>query len=527
VKSLPVVLLAVPVLSIYALCLQCSPVYLAHDEVLFALQAHSIASSGHDLSQRFLPLYFQMADAGYWATPITIYVTALFVTFRPLSEVVVRLPSVLVGLVDVFLVYVVAKRIFSHAGDKGSRYLALIASGLLALTPAHFIHSRLAFDELYPVPFVLAWLLCLVEFARRRQLRLLFSATSLLGIGVYSYVAAVVMMPVYFFVTLAALFQMHMRSARPYWVALTGFAIPLLPLAAWLLAHPSQYGDEIRMFNLYDAEHLSPVQGLRRMLSYRSIAEHLSVYYNYFNPAFLFFSGDTSLHSSTREAGVLSLPLAVFLPLGVYEIVTRRRTGINLVVLLGLITAPIAAALVGESYRINRALVMVPFAVLIATFGVERFIVAGHKGWRIAGLCLLLLVPVQFAHFYLDYLTDYRLRSSVWFERNIRGALEEIIAREQWGQPPAIYLNHKIGWIGSYWRFYLIKHHREDLLPRTVYFDPGSPGWLGAPAGSLILSTADEADRIAREGRTFSDGPNRMKVITEPDERPSFVVFER
>ncbi len=73
VKSVLVALVASSALAIYALCLQCSPVYLAHDEVLFALQAHSIASNGYDLSQRFLPLYFQFADAGFWATPITIY----------------------------------------------------------------------------------------------------------------------------------------------------------------------------------------------------------------------------------------------------------------------------------------------------------------------------------------------------------------------------------------------------------------------------------------------------------------------
>ena len=33
------------------------------------------------------------------------------------------------------------------------------AALLLALTPAHFIHSRFALDYLYPVPFTLAWLL--------------------------------------------------------------------------------------------------------------------------------------------------------------------------------------------------------------------------------------------------------------------------------------------------------------------------------------------------------------------------------
>jgi hypothetical protein len=317
---------------------------------------------------------------------------------------------------------------------------------------------------------------------------------------------------------------------RPYVVALAGFAAPAALLVPWLLTHPAQFGAEMRMFGLYDAQTLDPLHALRRMLSWSSAGEHLSVYYDYFDPSFLFFSGDTSLHSSTRQAGVFLLPLAVFLPVGMWQVVKHWRRGLNLVLLMGFVSAPIAATLVGEAYRINRVLVMLPFAALIAASGVEYLLTAGYRSLRIAGVVLLVLVPVQFVSFYRDYLTGYRVRSSVWFERNLRGGLESILdmaARPRQDQVPAVYLSKNIGWIGYYWQFYLLKHNRSDLLNRTIYFDPRNVDFAAAPKGSLILSTCGEAARGEDEAVARSGLLKSVTVITEPDEKPSFVVLEK
>lgn len=189
-STLWLALLGAATFALYAWNLGRGPIYLHGAEVLFSLQAHAIATTGHDANSRLLPLYFQMPAIGenVWFHPAIVYFTAPFLLALPFSEWAVRLPSVCIGVIDVVLLYAIARRIF------GSDRWALLASALLALTPAHFIHSRVAMDYLYPVPFVMAWLLCLLIFFERGRPGMLFLATSVLGVGFYSYIASVVMM---------------------------------------------------------------------------------------------------------------------------------------------------------------------------------------------------------------------------------------------------------------------------------------------------------------------------------------------
>src|SRR5439155_23480693 len=126
---------------------------------------------------------------------VLVYVTSGFLTVLPFSEWSVRLPSAFLGTLDVVLLYVLARRVF------GRRRHAALAAILLMLTPAHFIHSRIAMDYLYPVPFVLGWLLGLLVFIEEGRPWTLFASTLALGVGFYSYIAAVVMMPMYFVIT--------------------------------------------------------------------------------------------------------------------------------------------------------------------------------------------------------------------------------------------------------------------------------------------------------------------------------------
>jgi hypothetical protein len=189
--------------------------------------------------------------------------------------------------------------------------------------------------------------------------------------------------------------------------------------------------------------------------------------------------------------------------------------------LAGLVVSPVAALVVLE-VRVNRALVLLPFAALIAALGAEWMLTSGRPLWRHAAIALMALMPLQFGLFCRDYFTTYRETAAYWFERNIRGAMEEVIARDRAARVPSIYITRTPRWIDWYWTFYTAKAGRPDLAatfapPREIDFD-------ALPSGSVIVGELQEVEEYApyRSGRA-----RRVAEIREPDGRTSFLVFEK
>jgi 4-amino-4-deoxy-L-arabinose transferase-like glycosyltransferase len=527
----PLALLAAGTLILYSANIGHAPIYLHEAEVLFALHAQSIATTLHDTNGRLLPLYFQMPQVGenVWFHPMVVYAMVPFLKVLPLSETAIRLPSALVGLTDVVLIYFIAARIF-----RSDRW-GLLAAALLALTPSHFIHSRLAMDYLHPVPFVLAWLLCLLIFLERRNPWLLFAATSFLGGGLYSYIASVVMMPLYLVMTVVVIWTTIDRPARLWLVAIAGFAWPLC-LLLWVVFHPQLFAQTLSRYGV-GADAVAPLPrnaplsvilaAVRQASHFSGITGRVSLYWYFFDPAYLFLTGGyANVVNSTRHVGVFPLSFIVLIPVGLTILMSRRRSAIDVLLVAAFATAPLAACLVvPEPNAIDRELEILPFGVLAATAGAQYLLAAPRRRWRSAGVCLLAAVPLHFLFFSVDYYRDYPPRAAFWFNWNRRGAIEELLAREREHPSPAIYLStHHLSYVQPYWRLYLIKYGREDLLQRTVYFDSDGFDVQSIPSGSLLLVGPDETPLASS---IHADLLRTLAVIPEPADPPFFSILVR
>ena len=571
---------------LYAWRLDAMPTYLSPDEAIISVDAHELAKTGRDVTGTSLPLYFHIQMPGQkrsgWFTPVIFYLSAAFYQVLPFSEWSVRMPSVFIGVINLLLVYVLAKRLFSSA------WIALAAAGMLALSPAHFIFSRYALDYLYPVPFILLWLICLQRAVTARSPRWLVLSSVCLGLGFYSYAAAVLLVPVFLVLSVAVWFA-ETRDARGGAWAVFAFGVPLIAFAVWFASHPSAFGDTAQRYALYDAKSLNALQGLKELLGFPNVERMTSLYWSFLNPAFLFLSGDQSMTFSTRAAGVFPQVLALLIPIGLYRIVSVDRTPFNLLMIAGFLVAPLPAVLVPEAGAINRATAMLPFGALLAAFGVKQLttwttirfarptagamglaaLVLGvaYAGWTLAtegrlsgsaaglvglgvmlvgfavmatrvphgpvlAMGLLALVVLQFGSFSRDYFGDYRVRLNSWLGGNLRGALEGIIERRPAGAASRVYFAHlestggladiRNYWMDAYWRFYLIKHQREDLLAQSGPLDAEHLDAL-AP-GSLVLG-----NRGARliESLIASKQLTPVHTVPELDRDPFFVILEK
>lgn len=262
------------------------------------------------------------------------------------------------------LIYALGARLFA------SKAWGLLVAVLFLTTPLIFHAVGGASQSVYQLPFVIAWLFCVDRFRSSGAARDLAGAGAVLGLGVYSFWAAAVMMPVYLAITvLAFVLASDVRlNDRRIWALVGACAVAAAPLAVYVLIHPESFRDRILAYRLYDANRYNVLQGAREVFSWVGLTARSEVYYDYFNPAFLFLSGG-GLARSVAHPQVFHLPYAVLLAAGLHRIVTRDVPITAWLAVAAFVAAPLAAALTAQPPVAARAILMAPCAAVIAAYG--------------------------------------------------------------------------------------------------------------------------------------------------------------
>ena len=493
-----------------------APAHLAHDEVMFGVVSHEIAWHARDVDGQFLPAFMHM-NGVYWNMPAHVYLTAAFVRVLGTTESAIRASSATASLLSVLFVYLFCRRAFGHRG------FAALAAGMLALSPALFIDSRLSTDHHYPLVAIGLWLICLARFFEDTGSDFWLGLAGLsLGAGLYTYGASVVLMPIYVAVTALLLWRMKIYRIRAYVVLGAVFTLAVLPFAVFLLRHPGYIGDVANMYQVYDAKRFNVLHGAREVLGWTSLSARSSVYYSYFSPSMLFFSGAGSLIQSTREAGFFLISFLVLLPGAIVYII--RRPGSEWfawLAVVALLATPLAASVVDEGGAVQRVITMAPFGAILAAYLAMKMSRDPNTWLRVGTWLLVAWLPVSFARFYADYLGDYRVRSAGYFELNIGGALQAAIdeTRATGGTREVCIsrgINSLVDW---YWKFYVRKNAVESLEPRGAYFN--SP----ADVGTRCTASAVVVTEIATCEQVAAIRGGQPRKITEPSGSASFCVF--
>jgi 4-amino-4-deoxy-L-arabinose transferase-like glycosyltransferase len=557
--------------------------YLASDEAIIANDAYAIATTGRTLDGVFLPLFVYVSLSASWFMPYIYYWTAIWLQLLPLAEWSIRLPTTIIGLAGFVLVYRVARRLEAlspSAPSVADRAVALIATAMLACAPTYFILSRYALDYIYPVPFILGWLYCLMTgLDSGRSRRWLFAAGLCLGAGFYSYIASMALMPIYCALTFAVLVAAK-RPARDSAAIAAGFAIPLVVFVIWLLQHPDVFRTTAERYGFAG----QAVQGAPMGLA--AIAGR---YWRFFHPDFLFLTGDSYLPFSTRTAGVFPLAGALLVALGVIAAIGPARSPMTLLVLAGFLVGPLPAALLDDPGAIRRAMGMLPFGALLAGLGAGQLArlsrvpylkVGGYfaglaaavagvgylawvyfgqsrvspTGLKVAVASIVLIgmaaladrmrhgmvvmlgvaaaIAMQFVVFQVEYHGEYRLRSAVWLNGNLRGAMLRLIEEHDKRPGSKIYFatfrNGQGDWdlknryLPPYWQFYVVRQRRPDLVADTVFMDRNAD-IRSIPSGSVVLDNVEDPNLR----RLLESGSTRIADIPEADREPFMTIVLR
>jgi 4-amino-4-deoxy-L-arabinose transferase-like glycosyltransferase len=377
-----------------------APLFVSHDEVVYSLQAHALATTGHDLSGRFLPMYIEYgAQFGRptWDQPMLIYLIAAALKALPFTEFTIRLPIAVCGILDVLLVFFVARALVD------SDRLAAAAAVVLALTPVHFMTARTAIDFQLGLPFILGWLLCLLHYLRGGQPHLLFVAGAVLGLSLFGYVASYVLVPIFVVCTLAAMYGRGDGGSQYGWF-FAGIAAPCVVVLPWMLRFPLPFRDVVAHYTVLNgspSERSGFVDLVKDFATSPRLAGIPSLYASFWDPNFLFIGGPQRFRA-TQLVGVFLVCIAGPLLVGVIAAMRRHSPG-DLLVLTGLFTGPLVASLGGEGQAVWRTLQLAPFAALLVVSGFREIAARDTVATRVA-VIVMFAAAIGLASWYHDLL---------------------------------------------------------------------------------------------------------------------------
>lgn len=375
------------------------PVSLYWDEVAMGWNAYSILETGRDEYGQSFPLLFRSFND--YKLPGYIYTLVPFIWLFGLNEFSVRLPSALMGVATVWLLYVfvdqATKLLATQAKNKFEwRYLSLASAFFLAISPWHIHFSRAAY-EANAALFVFA--LGSVLFIKNQKLSLLALSTFTLALSLYFYRSMLIVTPVWLLLLLFTL-----KTKLEKWklsLLIVFFGVCTLPIYQNLssdsgsarfnqVSIATDNFDRITSFAQAIDQHNNAwwarVVYNRRRIYLEEITQN---YLSHFSPSFLFTLGDKFVRHSTPGFGQVYAWTGVLITLGVIS--TLKHSSRLKWLLLGLLLiSPIPASVSTPAPHALRSLPMVLALSLLAGIGLMTLMKKGSN--KLKGLILAVVL---------------------------------------------------------------------------------------------------------------------------------------
>jgi 4-amino-4-deoxy-L-arabinose transferase-like glycosyltransferase len=409
---LPAGTVAVLLIAVVAVALALRVVHLADlpagffcDEAGNGFNSYSLLGTGRDETGARWPLYVWSFGVSY-KNPIFLYSSMLPMALLGPTALAVRLTAALYGAGTVLAIFFLGRALMGPV-------VGLVAALLLAVCPWHLHFSRIGY-ELITLPFFFTLgLTSLVHWTRGR--RTLAQALVLLGLSLYTYVPAKLVVPLF----LAGFAVLFWRALLARWretlLAGTLLLVTAAPVAIFDLRHAEQAGSYFHNTTL-----LARAEPARELV--RTFAAN---YAAFFSPEFLFEnSTDRIVRHRVAQHGELYPFFAPLLLLGTAVALVRRDRAMRLPLLwLGLY--PIAPALMNEIPSASRGIAGAPAFCIVAAIGagalfrVPALLSARRRViWAVqaivAALGLAVLVPAA-RHYWTLYRDDYPLYSAKYY----------------------------------------------------------------------------------------------------------------
>ncbi len=414
------------------------------DEIDVGYHAWSLITTGRDYYGQFLPSYLH--SLAEWRAPLLMYVTAPFVGLLGPSLWSVRLPIVLLGVANIYLLYLLTSHLFPLTLKIFKRLtlsVGEIAALILAITPWHLHYSRAAFEVTLLLTLLLLgtyWF-----FKQKNYFLIPFVLTF------YTYSTANLFTPL-FLIALYLIYKPSLRVKRSnlisYLLALITFIPILYQLtfgnAAGRFMHISIFTDP-KIIESIILDRTEPwVNQTQEAIFHNKPLAYLSVIGNQYlqalSPQFLFFNGDPFFRHSISRFGELLWVTAPFLFLGLASVITNLKRKENQLILAWLLFAPLPSALTQSGgQHATRLFLLLPPLIILISLGLTQLNRLKANLQQFALSIFLLTALLNFTLYWHQYLTHYPSQSFALWHGGYQEAMTQL--KPELANANKVYLN--------------------------------------------------------------------------------------
>jgi len=541
--------------------LEAVPVSLFSDELDVGYQAYSIIHTGKDYFGNPWPVHFQsFADT---RTPLYIYASVPTVSAFGITAWGVRLPAAFFGILGVWAIYLLAKQIFNDEKT------AIIASGVLALSPWHIQYSRAGFE----VTMLLTFLLFGLYFFFRSlgNGKWLWLSTTFLVSCLWIYSTAKLFVPL-LLVALFFLFRkqiVKMGRVNLFKTVLAGLIVGVpIVLSTFLGGGGLRFGylsvftdptthTEVSYSRLTDAA----VEGASRNIFEKAdswfihnkytqwTARIVENYFKSYSTEFLFLKGDLNLRHSIEGVGQFYKVEAFALILGLISLtVFFKDKKLKALIFFWLTIGVLPSAITRDGgAHATRLILILPPLIFLISYGLTRGV--GIFSPRLRRLALSGYMALFIFNFW-SYQHSFWVHNPWYSERSWHAGYKEVVElvkKYESGfekiiisnadQPPSIFFASYYPVPPEKWQEGLDEDHVQGFgntshLGKYYFGQVGEEGLLGLgeiiEEGTLYIAAQREIEgNLLESPQKVPKGLKLIDKVIYPSGEPAFWAFAK
>jgi len=341
------------------------------DEVSFGFNAYSVATTGKDEYGITTPMRFKAF--GENKLPVLAYLAAPVTKLLGTTDLAVRLPVHLVGILFPVLMFALSFQLFKN------KNIALMTAFLTSVSSWIQITTRHANEASLSTFFIVCATILLLKFFENKKLRYILFFSFFNCLSIFTYHLGKLIQPFFLgWITFYIFFQKS--STKQDWKKIfLIFIIPILFFAFTEYKNPSN-----RIGNLVFYQN----EGFRQNIQQKRIENNNPVFYNvateavnvlsknyltYLSPYYLSFVGDENPRFWYTEMGPITPVEYLFILIGLYFLFKNDHKHKYFLLTL-LLWAPLSAALSWAELSMTRNFLSIVPILLIVSYGFFSFV---------------------------------------------------------------------------------------------------------------------------------------------------------